>query len=262
MTVSCTAASIVPIPDDSVDSVTTPSRWQDAEVIGVVAEAPDAVTLRLQLARTGGFLPGQYYNVRLDIPGRPRPVQRAYSVGSSPLPDPSVIDLGVREVPGGLISPRLVRDLSIGQRVEIRGPSGRFTWTGDDGQPMLLVGAGSGLVPLMAMIRYAVIVGLEIPMCLVCSAATYGHALYREELDRLLAQHDWLRVVHCVTRDASEPRAVYHRRIDRDVLAEVLDGEIPRHAYLCGPPTMVGEAAAALVEIGMDPNWIQSEKYD
>ncbi|MGH9079376.1 MAG: hypothetical protein ACRDYE_04725, partial [Acidimicrobiales bacterium] len=68
--------------------------WQEAVVIGVIDEAPDAVTLRLRLAETGGFLPGQYYNVRLGVVGRPRPIQRAYSVGSSPLPDPSVIDLG------------------------------------------------------------------------------------------------------------------------------------------------------------------------
>lgn len=231
-------------------------------MIEVIEEAPDAVTLRLRLMPSAGFLPGQYYNVRLDIAGRPRPVQRAYSVGSSPLPDPSRIDLGVREVPGGLISPRLVRELPVGQRIEVRGPVGRFTWTGDDGQPVLLVGAGSGLVPLMAMVRYAVAVGRAVPVCLVCSAVTYEHALYREELAHLSGQHDWLRVVHCITRDADEPRAAYHRRIDRDLLAEVLDGEIPPQVYLCGPPVMVSDAEAALADLGVEPSWIRSEKYD
>lgn len=235
---------------------------RSAEVISTIDEAPDAVTVRLRLAHTAGFLPGQYYNVRLAVLGRPRPVQRAYSVGSSPVPDPWLIDPGVREVPGGLVSPRLVQDMPVGQLLEVRGPTGRFTWVGDDGQPVLLVGAGSGLVPLMAMIRYAAMTGLDVPMSLVCSAATYDHALYRGELAQLVAQHRWLRVVHCVTRDRREPRVDFHRRIDRDMLAEVLDGVIPAHAYLCGPPAMVEGVAAALADIGLGPSSIRSEKYD
>jgi len=243
-------------------SARTAPRWQDAEVIGVIEEAPDAVTLRLRLGETEGFLPGQYYNVRLDVGGHPQPVQRAYSVGSSPLPDPSVIDLGVREVPGGMVSPRLVRGLAVGRSLEVRGPYGRFTWTGDDGDPVLLVGAGSGLVPLMAMIRYAALAGRGIPMCLVCSAVTYDHALYRDELARLSGEHGWLRVVHSVTRDPGETRATYHRRIDRDLLADVLGGEVPAQAYLCGPPAMVDAVAAALAGLGVDPGRVRSEKYD
>jgi ferredoxin-NADP reductase len=231
-------------------------------VIDVIEEAPDAVTLRLQLGETEGFLPGQYYNVRLGVPGQSRPVQRAYSVGSSPLPDSSIIDLGVREVPSGMISPRLVHDLGIGQRLEVRGPYGRFTWTGDDGDPVLLVGAGSGLVPLMAMVRYAVAAHREVPVSMVCSAATYEHALYRDELAQLTDRYRWLRVVHSVTRDLDEPRVAYHRRIDRDLLAEVLEEEIPRQAYLCGPPAMVEAVAAALADLGVDPDRVHTEKYN
>jgi ferredoxin-NADP reductase len=231
-------------------------------VIEVVVEAPDTVTLRLRLFETDGFLPGQYYNVRLGVPGQSRPVQRTYSVGSSPLPDASVIDLGVREVPGGMVSPLLVRDIDVGQRLEVRGPSGRFIWKGDDSDPLLLVGAGSGLVPLMAMIRYAVETDRHIPVCLVCSAVTYDHALYREELARLSRERDWLRVVHSVTRDPEEPRATYHRRIDRDLLADVLDGDLPMRAYVCGPPMMVEAAASALTDLGVDPKRVCTEKYD
>jgi ferredoxin-NADP reductase len=243
-------------------AVKTSPQWQIARVSEIIEEAPDAVTLRLGLARSVEFLPGQYYNVRLSIPGHPRPVQRAYSIGSSPLPNPSIIDLGVREVPDGMISPRLVRELRVGEEIEVRGPSGRFTWTGDDGRAVLLVGAGSGLVPLVAMIRYAVAARLEVPICLVCSASTYAHALYRDELSRLAAQHGWLEVVHCITRDGAEPRASYHRRIDQDLLADVLDGHIPPQAFLCGPPEMVDVAAAALINLGSDPEGIRSEKYD
>jgi len=230
-------------------------------VTQVIDEAPDAVTLRLQLEEPGGFLPGQYYNVRLDVAGRQRPVQRAYSVGSSPAPDPSVIDLGVREVPGGLLSSRLV-GLRAGQRLDVRGPYGRFTWIGEDLGPVLLVGAGSGLVPLMSMIRYTVHRGRRDPAWLICSAATYDHAFYREELADLAGSHRWLQVVHCITRDPTEVRADYHRRIDKAVLSECLEDATPVRTYLCGPPAMVESVAAALVDLGVDPGAIATEKYD
>jgi len=230
-------------------------------VAAVIDEAPDAVTLRLRLDGATGFLPGQYYNVRLAVPGRMRPVQRAYSVGSSPVPDPSVIDLGIREVPGGLISPLLV-GLRVGERLPVRGPYGHFTWDGRDSGPVLLVGAGSGMVPLMSMVRYAAERGRHDPVVLVCSSITYSHAFYREELATLAAHHSWLRVVHCITRDPGEPRADYHRRIDKIVLSESMGGSRPHAAYLCGPPAMVDSTAEALVGLGVAPEAIWTEKYD
>jgi ferredoxin-NADP reductase len=250
-------------------SIAAPSRaagraaptWQQATVADVIDEAPDAVTLRLRLEEPGGFLPGQYYNVRLEVAGHQRPVQRAYSVGSSPAPDPSVIDLGVREVPGGLLSPRLV-GLRTGQCLEVRGPYGRFTWIGEDAGPVLLVGAGSGLVPLMSMIRYTVHRGRRDPVWLICSAASYDHAFYREELADLAGRHRWLRVVHCITRDPTEERADYHRRVDKAVLSESLGTLNPTQAYLCGPPAMVESVAATLVDLGVSPGAIATEKYD
>jgi ferredoxin-NADP reductase len=81
-------------------------------------------------------------------------------------------------------------------------------------------------------------------------------------LARLSDEHRWLRVVHSVTRDPGEPRAAYHRRIDRDLLAAVLDGEVPPQAYLCGPPAMVEATVVALTDLGVDPSRVRSEKYD
>jgi ferredoxin-NADP reductase len=88
--------------------------FQDARLIDIIKETPDAVTLRLRLVDSADFLPGQYYNVRFSVPGRSSPIQRTYSVASSPVPATSVIDIGVREVPGGLISPQLVRGFNVG----------------------------------------------------------------------------------------------------------------------------------------------------
>lgn len=228
----------------------------------IIEEAPDAVTLRLRLEESTGFLPGQYYNVRLAVPGRPGPVQRAYSIASPPVPDPSIIDLGVREVSDGLISPRLVRDLSPGDRIEVRGPVGRFTWTADDGGPVLLIGAGSGVVPLMSMIRYGTVADLAIPMRLVCSSSNFDYAFYHRDLADLAARYSWLEVVHTFTRDSDDPRARHHRRIDRPMVAEAVAGQFPTRTYICGPPAMVEDAQGWLTELGVDPDQVRVEKYD
>jgi ferredoxin-NADP reductase len=168
----------------------------------------------------------------------------------------------VREVSDGLISPRLVRDLSPGDRIEVRGPVGRFTWTADDGGPVLLIGAGSGVVPLMSMIRYGAVADLAIPMRLVCSSSNFDYAFYHRDLADLVARHSWLEVVHTFTRDPNDPRASHHRRIDRAMVAEAVAGQFPRHTYICGPPAMVEGAQGWLTELGVDPDHVQVEKYD
>jgi len=239
-----------------------PARWQAAQVLDVIEEAPDAITLRLRLEESTGFLPGQYYNVRLTVPGRSGPVQRAYSVGSSPVPDPSIIDLGVREVAGGLVSPRLVGDLAAGDRVEVRGPVGRFTWTTEDGGPVLLIGAGSGVVPLMSMIRYAVAEDLDIPIRLVCSSSSFDYAFYHRDLVSLAERFSWLEVVHTFTRDLLDPRASHHRRIDQAMVAEAVVQQFPARTYICGPPTMVEDVQEWLTELGVEPATVLVEKYD
>ena len=259
-----TSAATPIAPARIVDDVSSrpPARWQDARLIDIIEETPDAVTLRLRLVDSADFLPGQYYNVRLTVPGRIGPIQRAYSVASSPMPETSTIDIGVREVPGGLISPQLVRGLSVGGQIQVRGPVGRFTWTTDDGGPVLLVGAGSGVVPLMSMIRYAVAANLDIPMRLVCASSSFDNAFYHRDLANLAERHPWLEVVHTFTRDSSDIRATHHRRIDHRMMAEAVAGQPPRRAYICGPPAMVEDVQGWLGELGVDPHRVRVEKYD
>lgn len=121
----------------------------------------------------------------------------------------------------------------------MRGPVGCFTWTMDDGGPVLLVGAGSGMVLLMSTIRYAVASDLDIPMRLVCSSSSFDSAFYRRDIANLAKQHAWLEVVHTLTRDSDDARATHHRRIDRCMMAEAVEGQLPRRAYICGPPAKV-----------------------
>jgi len=252
------------VPDRIVEDASSrkPARWQDARLIDIIPETTDAVTLRLRLEDSADFLPGQYYNVRLTVPGRTGPVQRAYSVASSPVPETSIIDIGVREIPGGLISPQLVRGLSVGDQIQVRGPVGRFTWTMDDGGPVLLIGAGSGVVPLMSMIRYAVAADLDIPMRLVCASSSFDNAFYHRDLADLAERHPWLEVVHTFTRDSSDVRATHHRRIDHLMIAEAIAGQSPRRAYICGPPAMVQDVQGWLGELGVEAHRVRIEKYD
>lgn len=246
---------------------TSPSQrkgatWQHAEVLEIIDETKDAVTLRLRLDSSASFLPGQYYNVRLSVAGRSRPIQRAYSIASSPVPDSPIIDIGVREIPGGLVSPRLAQAFAPGDRLEVRGPVGRFTWTAQDGGPVLLVGAGSGVVPLMSIIRYAVAMKLDVPMRLVCCFSNFEHAFYFAELTELAERHSWLEVVSSFTRDGSDPRATHHRRVDSTMMADALADQPPQCCYLCGPPVMVTDVERWLGDLGVDPARIRTEKYD
>ncbi len=237
-------------------------QWQLGEVVEVIVETPETNSLRIRLPEPTGFVPGQYYNIRVPVEGRPRPIQRAYSVGSSPFPDFETIEVGVKEMEGGLVSPILVRRTPVGSTVEVRGPYGGFTWTENDGGPVLLVAAGSGIVPLMSMIRYQVAKGTEVPMCLLFSSKSLEYVIYREELDRLEAEYAWLDVTHTFTRDPYHPRAKYHRRIDKDMVAEVYSACRAELAYICGPPQMVEDVERALLESGMKQERIKSEKYD
>lgn len=228
----------------------------------VIVETPETNSLRIELPDPKPYLPGQYYNIRIPVEGRPRPIQRAYSLGSSPFPDYATIEVGIRETPGGLVSPVLVRDTAVGEALEVRGPYGAFTWTEELGGPVLLIGAGSGVVPLMAMIRYAVAKDLSIPMHLLFSSKSAEFVIYREDLRALEESHEWLSVSHTYTRDPDDHSARYHRRIDKEMVREVFEEVQAKVAFICGPPEMVEDAERMLANCGMDPLMIMTEKYD
>lgn len=241
-------------------------EWQWAKVVDVIAETPETATLKLACPVPTEYLPGQYYNIRHPVPGRPRPIQRAYSIGSSPHPDPSVIEVTVKEMEGGLISPRLVREVRPGDEMEVRGPYGTFTWTVDEPGPLLFVAAGSGVVPFMAMIRYAVAHGATERMRLLFSSKSADTVIYADELARLEAEHSWLDVVHSFTRSPEDPRSRHHRRIDEEMvlesLREVADDPASVRGFACGPPEMVTLAEEVMLKAGMDREKVKTEKYD
>ena len=214
----------------------------------------------LEVPGCEGYRAGQHVDVRLTAPDGYR-AQRSYSVASA-LED-GRLALTVDRLDDGEVSPYLTDELVAGDKLELRGPvGGWFVWEAKDGGPLLLVGGGSGVVPLMAMIRHRAAVGSEVPARLVYSSRSYEEVIYREELEALAAGDDGLEVIHTLTRSRPEGWEGYGRRIDAEMLEEVAwPPEENPLAFVCGPTPLVEEAAGALVGLGHEPARVKTERF-
>jgi ferredoxin-NADP reductase len=239
----------------------TPSiRWLSAEVLEILTETPHVKTIRLAVPGWGGHLPGQHVDVRLTAEDGYQ-AQRSYSIASSP--DGSDIGLTVERLEDGEVSPFLTDQLRPGDRIELRGPlGGYFTWTPEQGGPLALVAGGSGIVPLMAMVRHRTARASPIPTHLLCSWRSADDVIYRDELERLASRKDGLEVTHTLTRNVPAEWRGLTRRIDREMLLALLPRPDARPlAYVCGPTPMVEAAATLLVDIGHAPERIRTERF-
>ena len=234
----------------------SPIPWLSAEVLEIVAETPRVKTIRLAVPGWRRHLPGQHVDVRLTAEDGYQ-AQRSYSIASPPEEDG--IALTVERLEDGEVSRFLTGELRAGDRIELRGPvGGYFTWTG----PLALVAGGSGVVPLMAMARHRAAQASRIPTQLLCSWRTADDVIYRDELARLAARGDGLEVTHTLTRSAPADWRGYTRRIDREMLLEVLTGPDARTlTYICGPTPMVESTANLLVSLGHAPERIWTERF-
>jgi ferredoxin-NADP reductase len=195
--------------------------------------------------------------------------QRSYSIASAP--EDARIMLTVERLDDAEVSPYLTEVLRAGDRLELRGPiGGYFVWDVGLGGPLLLVAGGSGVVPLMAMLRHRA-AGLEtgdvrarhgVPARLLYSSRRWDDVFYRTELTRLTQDDETLEVALTFTREAPQGWTGFRRRIDRMMLAEVSwpPGERP-HVFVCGPTPLVEAVAAALVELGHDPGLVRTERF-
>ena len=234
--------------------------WRLAEVIEVATETPRTKSLVLEVPGWEGHRAGQHVDVRLRAPDG-YTAQRSYSVASAPEDERLV--LTVDRLDDGEVSTYLTDELMAGDMLELRGPvGGWFVWEAEDGGPLLLVGGGSGVAPLMAMIRHRAAVGSGVPTRLLLSSRSYEEIIYREELDSLSAGDEALEVFHTLTRSRPEGLTGYDRRIDAGMLAEVSwpPDESPL-AFVCGPTPFVEAAATALVGLDHDPARIKTERF-
>ena len=214
--------------------------WRLAEVVEVVPETPRTKSLVLEVPGWEGHKAGQHVDVRLTAPDGYQ-AQRSYSIASAPEDERLV--LTVDRLEDGEVSPYLTEVLVAGDKLEFRGPiGGYFTWEEGDGGPLLLVGGGSGVAPLMAMIRHRAIVGSDVPTRLLYSSRSYEEIIYRKELENLTARDGSLEVVHTLTRSKPEGWSGYDRRIDAEMLGEVSwsPDEHPLLTFVCGPDAARG----------------------
>ncbi len=242
---------------------TLPGRlvWQLGDVVAMRAETARAKNITLAVPNWSGHRAGQHVDVRLTAEDGYQ-AERSYSIASPPAEAPR-ITLTVERLDDGEVSPYLVDELRIGDKLELRGPiGGYFVWEASVGGPLLLVAGGSGIVPLMAMIRQRAAVGSSVPARLLYSSRSYDEIIYREELDRLVTSSTGLEVRHTLTRAQPVGWTGFHRRIDDEMLREVawpLDERAL--AYICGPTPFVETASASLVALGYEPARIKTERF-
>ncbi len=232
--------------------------WRVAEVVNVVPETPRAKTIALDVPGWPGHRAGQHVDVRLTAEDGYQ-AQRSYSIAS--VPDGTRVELTVERLEDGEVSRYLTDELRPGDRIELRGPvGGYFVWEPAQGGPLLLVAGGSGVVPLMAMIRARAAAGSDVDTRLLFSSRSWEDVIYREELERLGG--DGLTVVHTLTRSQPPGWTGYARRVDADMLAKLgpSPAELPG-VYVCGPTPYVEAVAEALVQLGHEPHRVKTERF-
>jgi ferredoxin-NADP reductase len=221
-------------------------------VAELVEETPRVKTIVLDAPDWPGHRAGQHLDVRLTAEDGYQ-AQRSYSLASPPEDDRLAIT--VERLDDGEVSPYLAEELVVGDKLELRGPiGGYFVWEADQGGPLLLVGGGSGVVPLMCMLRHRATAGPDVPAKLLYSARSLDDVIYREELGGF-------EVVYTLTREQPAGWTGYARRVDDAMLREVADPHAEGLAYVCGPTRFVEAVADGLVGIGYAPENVRTERF-
>jgi ferredoxin-NADP reductase len=232
--------------------------WQVASVVEVVPETPRVKTIVFDVENWAGHRAGQHVDIRLTAEDGYR-AERSYSIASPR--SGSRVELTVERLDDGEVSPYLTEELRPGDRIELRGPiGGYFVWEPSQTGPVVLVAGGSGVVPLMAMIRARAATGSDVDMRLLFSARSWEDVIYRVELERCAGAG--LTVVYTLTRSRPSGWTGYSRRVDREMLAEVgpASDERPR-IFVCGPTPFVEAVSGELVQLGHEPAQIRTERF-
>jgi len=230
-------------------------RWHEAEVASVTAVTPHVKSVRLRSAIAGRQRAVQHVDVRLTAPDGYR-ASRSYSVASVP-DDSGTLELLVEGLPDGEVSSWFFDHAEVGDRLELRGPiGGSFSWDGPDGGPLLLAGGGSGVVPLLAMLRRRAQVAPDIPAALIYSVRSRAEAIALDELE---------------ARDRDEPNFSLFLRTTREGEGRRIDAPLvgaalasigrPNKVFLCGSNRFVSPAADLIMAAGVPATIIRTERF-
>jgi ferredoxin-NADP reductase len=235
-------------------------KWQLAQVREIVVETYRVRSLLLHVANWQGHLSGQHVDIRLTAEDGYQ-AQRSYSIASPP--EDELLNLTVERVENGEVSPYLVDDLRVGDQFDLRGPiGGYFVWIAAMGGPLCLIAGGSGVVPLMAMLRHRERRNGHAPALLLYSSRSPEDVIYRAELDAMARRDPNLRVVNTLTRKQPDGWMGRRGRIDKALLAqECFPPEQSPKIFVCGSTPFVEDVSRFLVELGYDPLTIKTERF-
>lgn len=236
--------------------------WQIASVTGIKPETAKVKSFTLMLPSWMRHRAGQHYDIRLTAEDGYQ-TQRSYSIASEPEREGEV-DITVERINDGEVSTYLHDVLIQGDKIEVRGPiGGYFAWeAGLSPGPLLLIAGGSGIVPLMSMVRHRAAVKAKNETAVLYSSRTFEDIIYFNELEELSKANDGLKIYHTLTRSQPVNWKGYARRIDNQMLKEVTSplGEALQ-VFICGPTLMVESAAEHLVKMGIESNQIRTERF-
>ena len=250
---------------DPASSVVRPRRieWRAGTITEVIQETPHAKTLVMDVPDWPGHSAGQHVDIRLTAEDGYQ-AERSYSIASEP--SKPTLAITVERLDDGEVSPYLTDALGVGDRIELRGPiGGYFVWDPSMGGPLFLVAGGSGIVPLMAMLRTraaaTVATRASVSTTLLYSSRSWEDVIYRDEVAKLGEDPD-VKIVQTLTRSQPPGWTGFKRRIDSDMLAEVAPAPSLRpHIFICGGTALVETAAQILVELGHDPARVKTERF-
>ena len=234
--------------------------WAVASVIDLVDETARVRSLVLDVPDWPGHLPGQHVDIRLTAEDGYQ-TERSYSIATPA--DGRRVTISVERIANGEVSPYLADELRVGDQLELRGPiGGYFVWAPDDERPLLLAGGGSGIVPLMAMVRARIAAGSDVQVRMLVSARSIEEIIYRAELESIASTNSGVEISRTLTRTQPSGWTGYGRRVDQAMLAEIAwpAGGRPR-SFACGPTGFVETVASGLVTLGHEPGNIRTERF-
>jgi ferredoxin-NADP reductase len=234
--------------------------WTIAEVVDRVTETPRVHSLTFDVPDWAGHLPGQHIDVRLTAEDGYR-AQRSYSIATPE--DGNRVTITVERLEDGEVSTYLTDVLVVGDQIELRGPiGGYFVWEPSRGGPLGLIGGGSGVAPLMAMLRARVSARSAVPVRMLCSWRTAEDVIYADELDAIARDADAVSITHTLTRSTPEGWSGRSGRFDREAISELAwPADMEPLTYVCGPTGFVEAVASVLVELGHEPGRILTERF-
>lgn len=244
------------------DASAVQSPWQTAKITRIEKRTPRVTSFFFLLSRPFAYRAGQHVDVRLTAPDGYQ-ARRSYSIASAPEAG-ATIELAIEKLDDGEVSPFFHEVAAVGDEIELRGPlGGHFVWSDSEGGPILCVGGGSGVVPLMAMVRHRGALKSAAPVALVFSVRVWDEVIFRDELIGLDDRRDGFDLVLTLTREAARRPADYSRRVDAAMMMQSMARlpEPPKLAFVCGSNAFVSAAAQALIDADVPAGLIRTERY-